>query len=242
MKKIILTVIIAMFFLPVFVWAENLTFAVVEWPPIVIVNNGQIEGISVDITREVCKRIGIQPKFELLPLKRAFKYLKDGKICMASLFYNEKRDKFLYYPSEYQYNVRNVIIALKKNGSKVNHLDDLKDKNIGVITEYHYGDKFNNYQDFKRVQVRELSYLIKLLKNGRVDFIAAEENGFKYKCKQLNIQDIFEIVYTISEKPFYTVFPKKMGQRGSEIAEKFGNTLQQMRKEGVIQNIINKYH
>lgn len=241
MRKIIIAVTIVLYFLPVLVLAENLTFAIVEWPPVVIVSNGKIEGISVDITREVCKRIDVKPKFEILPLKRAFKYLEEGKVCMASLFYKEKRKEFLYYPSEHQYNVRNVIVALKQNGMKATNLDDLKGKTIGIISSYHYGEDFDKRQDIKKVQVKELPHLVNMLKNKRVDFIAAEENGFRYECKKLDIQDIFEIVYTISEKPFYTVFPKKMGKKGSIMAEKFGITLRKMREEGEIQRIIEKY-
>lgn len=241
MKKIIVTVTTAIFLLPVIALAESLTFAVVEWPPVVIVNNDQVRGISVDITREVCRRIGARPEFEVLPLKRAFKYLKEGKVCMASLFHTEERTKFLYYSSKHQYNVVNVIVAPKESGIKMTHLDDLKKKAVGVMNGYSYGEEFDNRKDLKKIQANNLSELIRILKKGRINFAAVEENGFRYMCKQLDIQDKFEVIYTISEKPFYTVFPKKMGEKGAAIAEKFGNTLHQMREEGMIQRILDKY-
>ncbi len=214
MKKFIVTVTAAIFLLPVIALAENLTFAVVEWPPVVIVNNDQVGGISVDITREVCKRIGVRPEFEVLPLKRAFKYLKEGKVCMASLFYSEERSKFLYYSSEHQYSVINVIVAPKESGIKVTHLDDLKDKVVGVMGGYYYGEEFDNRQDFKKMQAKDLSELIRILKKGRINLAAVEENGFRYMCKQLDIQDKFEVIYIISEKPFYIRYsPRKWDRK-----------------------------
>ena len=110
MKKAVAVIFAVLFFLPVMVLAETFTFAVVEWPPLVIVENGQAGGISVDITREACDRLGIRPQFEVLPLKRAFRDLKDGRLCMASLFFKEDRKEYLYYPEEYQYKVRNNFV------------------------------------------------------------------------------------------------------------------------------------
>ncbi len=241
--KLVATLVMGILLLPVSAMAEKLVFAVVEWPPVVIAENGQIRGISPDITREVCKRIpGIEPEFELLPLKRALKYLKEGKVCMASLFYKEERSRFLYYSSDYQYKVVNSIVAPKKSRIKVTKLDDLKDKFVGVMDAYHYGSEFDDRGDLKKARARDLSELVRIFEKGRVDVIAVEENGFKFMCRELGFdKNRFESVYTLSEKPFYTVFPKTMGPKGELMADKFGKILRQIREEGVIQQIMDKY-
>lgn len=82
---------------------------------------------------------------------------------------------------------------------------------------------------------------MRILEKGRISVAAIEENGFRYMCRQLGIQGKFKVVYTISEKPFYTVFPKTMGQKGALMADKFGKTLGRMREEGVIRQIMDKY-
>lgn len=53
------------------VMAEKLIIGAVEdLPPFQYVEAGKIMGIGIDITHEICKRLGIEAEFQAFPFKR----------------------------------------------------------------------------------------------------------------------------------------------------------------------------
>ncbi|QTA85347.1 transporter substrate-binding domain-containing protein [Desulfonema magnum] len=62
MKKLILiSVATFMIVLPTGALAEKLVIAIAEWPPYIMAGKEQPSGTDVDIAREICRRLGIEP-------------------------------------------------------------------------------------------------------------------------------------------------------------------------------------
>ncbi|MDM8548831.1 transporter substrate-binding domain-containing protein [Desulfobacterales bacterium HSG2] len=244
MRKLVSPLIIIVLLLPVNALAEKLVFAVATGvQPYTIVEKGKITGMNVEIVLEACKRLGIEA--ELMPLSwaRALKIIKKGGAdAIFSGYRTKERTQFLYYPSEPINSLRVIIFAREGSETKVTRLEELKGKTVGLLRKYSYGEKFDKYQGVKRQLYNSVDELIKVLAKGRTDLIVAHEGIFRYRCKQENLQDRFEAVYVISDEPLYVAFSKKaLGEKGSALAEKFSGALQQMKKEGLVQKIMERY-
>jgi polar amino acid transport system substrate-binding protein len=81
--------------------------------------------------------------------------------------------------------------------------------------------------------------MIRKLGEGRTAFAVGEEGNLKFISMQIGIQ--LETAYLLLEDPNYFAFSKASGDDGKMLAEKFDQTIRQLRKEGVVDKIIAKY-
>jgi len=231
--------------LPVNGQTEKLSFSTSLWPPYIIMENDKVSGIHTDIIREACRQLKIEPLFLNYPWKRALISAEEGKAdAIFSPVYNEDRAKFLYFPSEPLSVTKNSIFARKSDNIKIKDINDLKDKTVGIVRAYSYGSNFDNYQGIKKIECNNDEELIRILNGKRIDMIAIQgEEIFNFICKSLGFEhENFEPVYLISEDSPYVGFSKKaLGEKGKLLSEKFSEVLKKMKKEGIVQQITDKY-
>lgn len=247
MKNFILTLAVSLLVLPISVFAEKAVFVSLEnLPPKIYKEDGQLKGTYVDIIREVCKQLNIEPEFQLYPWKRCVKMVKIGKAdAIFPPFLTQERTEFLYFPSEPMSFTKNVIVAMKKNNIKMKTFDDMKGLVVGVNIGYSYGPEFDTHKkDLKldyctdeKMQIRKLA----AENPKRMDIAVASEEPFKFMSKKLGLSDKFEVIFVLSEKPSYVAFSKATGEKGKLLSEKFSKTLGRLKKEGIIQKIEDKY-
>lgn len=244
---IIAALAIALFIFPKTSFAEKIIFASPEdLPPKIFQENSKLRGTYVDIIREICKRMKVEPVFEQYPWARAVTKVKNGTVdAIFPPFKTDERLEFLYFPSEPMSHTRNVIFALKKRHIKVKKLEDLKGLIVGVNNEYSYGDAFDDYKknltlEYSRteeMQINKLAHAGKV----RMDVVAASEEAFKFISKKLGKSKDFEVVYVISETPAYVAFSKAGGERTKKLADRFDKVLIQMKRDGVVARISDGY-
>ena len=71
------------------------------WAPFEYEENGQSKGIDIDIANVIFTKLGITPKYQDLPWKRAEKVVQDGKAdAVLSTSKKPEREVFLIYPEE----------------------------------------------------------------------------------------------------------------------------------------------
>ncbi len=244
MKKFVLTLMIVLFFLPIGALAEKLVFVTIDFPPLGFVENGQITGSAVETVQELCRRLGFECEIQMLPWKRALKYVKNGEAdAIFGARHSEERAGFLYYPSESDpLNFgKTVIMALKGSSIKVNGPDDLKDKSVGVVRGYVYDPKFDSLQGVKRTVCNNDEQVAKMLIGKRFSLaMAADETSMKYFCKKVGAE--VETLYTLKKVACYIAFSRKaLGERGQSLAERFGQALRRLKEEGVVRKIESKY-
>lgn len=226
---------------------EKLTIASPEdLPPKIYKENGILKGTYVEIIQAVCKRMNCEPDFQLYPWARAIAMVKSGEIdAIFPPLKNKEREEYLIFPSEPMSYTRNVIFGRKNSGLKIDKLSDLKHLVIGINDQYSYGEAFDDYKKFLNLDVSRTEELqIKKLANKsqiRMDVAAASEEAFLSQVKRLHNANDFEILYTISENPSYVAFSKAGGKKANRLAKKFSETLGQLKKEGLIDKINEKY-
>jgi polar amino acid transport system substrate-binding protein len=243
MRKLLTALMMFVLLLPVSATAEKIIIAGLgTFPPYQYEENGQMVGTDPDTAREVCKRLGIEAEFQIMPWKRILVSAEKGLVtAVVALLHTEERTQFLYYTDETIHVQKNVIMASKEKGIKINTLDDLKDKTVGVVREFSYGSEFDSRQGLKKEICDDQKEVVRMLDKGRIDVAATSERPFRFMCKEVGVQDHFEVVYVLSENPTYMGFSKAGGEKNKVLAEKFSQTLRQLREEGVIQKIIDKY-
>nr|BDT27535.1 transporter substrate-binding domain-containing protein [Bacteriovorax sp. HI3] len=249
MKKLFLCLVASTFImlLPSLALAERVVFvSPEEIPPKIFRENGKLRGTYVDIIKAVCARLKINPVFEQYPWPRAVTMAKNGKAdAIFPPFKTPDRLEFLYFPFEPVSYTRNAVFARKVRNINVRNLEDLKNLVVGINDQYSYGQQFDNFKknltlDLSRneeMQINKLSHEGKV----RMDVAAASEEPFKYLSKKMGYAKELEMVYVISETPSYVAFSKAKGEKAKKLAENFSRTLNQLKKEGVIDAIHDSY-
>ncbi len=243
MKKSVTTLVIfVLVFLPTIALAGKLVFATASQPPYVISEKGQLPGMDIEIVRELCKRLGFESEIRLLPWTRALNYTEKGTAdAVFSPRRTAEREKFLYYSSEPLHIERTVILAPKGTGLKLNKIDELKNKVVGVVRGYAYVPIFDDYQGLKKkVECDDDEQLVTIFAKKRVELVAASDEGtMKYLCKKAAFQA--EVVYVLDEVPTYIGFSKALGEKGKALADKFSEALKKLKEEGFIEKVQSKY-
>ncbi len=248
MKKIVVILGLIVCVLPQISLAETVSFVTgANSPPYTYVEHDEIVGLTIDIVKEACTRLGLEPTIRREPWKRALQSVelgkRDGIIAPA---YTEERSAFLYYPSEsLGASIKVVFVILKGSGVTVTGLDDLKGKKLGIVSGYTYGAEFDHADELKEhvtiIETRDETQLLRMFDAGRMDVIVTREIPFRYLAKQLGLHNRFEIAHVLSEKELYVAFSKALGERTASFAEEFGNVLADMKAEGAIEDILNTY-
>ncbi len=242
-KSVIVILAMAVFFLPKNVLAEKIVFATTQVPPFVYKENGNWTGIDVDIIREICKQHGLEAEFEDLPWKRGLNDVEKGNVDgMFPLFRTEERTKFMYFPSEYIDTVKTVILIQKGSDIKISSLNDLNDEKVATVAGFSYGPIFDSHTWLKKEECNDMETQARILHKGRVMVAVVPDLPFGFISKQLGFHDKFETAYVISEDHNYVGFSMKLpGDKGKSLAEKFGQSLRQLREKGVEETILAKY-
>jgi len=217
-----------------------------ELPPKIFKENGELKGTYVDIVREICRRLKLEPEFQQFPWARAISMAKSGRVdALFPPLKTPERLVFLYFPEEEIGLTRNIIFARKKRGLIVKKPEDLKHLVVGINDQYSYGKKFDAFKKDLTLDssINEEMQIYKLASENpkRIDVAVASEEAFLFKSKKLGYSQEFEAVYVFSESPSYIAFSKAKGEKAKILAEKFSTTIRQLKKEGFIRKISDKY-
>lgn len=223
--------------------AKELTFAYESYPPYEFSEGGELKGIDVDMIKAVCAKLGVTPKFQEMPWKRAVSEVKEGKVDgIFSLYLNEERKGFLYFPDQGLSYEKNILASRKDGGVAIGKLEDLAGKTVGVVSEYSYGDPFDSYKDMRRDESPNVELLLKKLDNKRTAVVIINELVFNSLTRKLALADTLAVQpYVPSNEAMYVAFSQAKGDAGKDMAAAFSKVLEQLKASGEKQKIIDSY-
>lgn len=245
MKRTAPVLMMAVLLFPAGVCAEKVIFVYEVYPPYEFHEDGQLVGTDVDIIREVCRRIDIEPVFRELPWERAIKEVTDGKAhAIFSLLKTKEREQFLFFPRENISYEQFIFVVRKGSPVRAKRLDDLKGRRIGQCRGYSYDPAFDTYKGFDREYSSNDEEQLRKLKGGRMDAAIMNREVFRFTARKMGIQDLFEILeFEFAPKHFmYVGFSRAQGKNGRILSEQFDKVLNGMKKQGTFQKIVEKYH
>ena len=126
MKKLLVTISWVFLVSVQPVLSAELTILTENLPPLNYVEGGILVGPSVEIVKEIQRRVGSFEQIQVYPWARAYKMAleKENVILFGMTYTKVRQDKFIWVgPLATK---RDILVAKKESGIKINSLDDAK--------------------------------------------------------------------------------------------------------------------
>ena len=202
--------------------------------------DGKYEGIDVDIAAEACKRMGYAPVFQEVELEERFQLLEEGKVdCLWSCLNIESSEAVLW-TEPYLYTQRVVVVP---ESSKMQTLEDLKGKKVAVLSgsssENIVINGLNpNFPEIKQlVSYNSLENAFMAMRKNYVDAVIGHESSMMVYTEEYENQYRYLHVSLRSEA-LGVAFAK---EKDSAVMEKMNHVIEEMREDGTMKAIIQKY-
>jgi polar amino acid transport system substrate-binding protein len=216
--------------------SAELTILTENLPPLNYVKDGVLVGPSVEIVREIQRRVGSHEQIKVYPWARAYKMaLEEENVVLFSTTHTEERhDKFKWVgPLATK---RDILVAKKGSGIKIGSLEDAKKvKRIGTVRddskeEYLKGKGFTNLEPVSDEQKNAQKLVL-----GRIDLWVQKKPGLRTICELAGVDyDEIEEVYNLREIELMIAFSKKTSD---SIVQKWRDAFNEMVADGTIMKI-----
>lgn len=241
MKKLFLTMFLVIIVLGQPVLSKELTILTENLPPLNYLNNGVLVGPSVDIVKEIQKRVKSDEQIKVYPWARAYKMaLEDENVVLFSMTYTQvRRDKFQWIGPLAK--KRDILVAKKGSNIKINSLEDAKKvKRIGTLRDdtrerllKRFG--FTNLEPVSDEQKNAQKLIL-----GRIDLWTYKKPGLRTVCELAGVDhNKIEEVYHLREIELMIAFSKKTSH---PIVQKWRDAFNAMLADGTIMQIRKKWN
>ena len=210
--------------------ATNATF-----PPYELTTDaGTIEGIDVDTAQAIAEKLGLELQIDDMDFDAALLSVQQGKadIAMAGITVTDERMAVMSFSDSYATGIQSVIVP---EGSDIASVDDLAGKKIGTqrgTTGYLYcSDDFG--EDAVVAYDNGLT-AVQALKNGQVDAVVIDNApATEYVAANPGLV----ILDTSYAEEDYAIGMAK----GSALEDAVNAALEELKADGTLQSIVDKY-
>ena len=217
--------------------------------PFAFVENGQIKGIDCDIVMEMGQRMGISISIELVPWKRLLLMTRTGACDGGfSLFKTKEREEFGIFAFPVPLHQSTYCIFVKSGEEfPFRGIWDLYGKRVGKDRGFAISDDFDDAISRNKFQVEEVESVknnIKKLMAGRIDCFVGNYYTTIYYMKKLELFGrIIRLLRPATEERNCYLVLSKNGPlpNKNRLLENINRTLIQMKTDGTIQKIFDKY-
>jgi len=207
---------------------------------------GLYKGLIVDIANEaLSNRMNLEISHHLFPWKRAQHSVRTGVMDALITNYTEERKQYTIASSELITNIRRSIFV-KKNNPIIPKLKDVQ--YLPQLTGYSMGNYSGNGWAEKNLTDMQVTWgnssisVLKMLSHNRFDIYIANPISTRFKLKNHGINNIVMLPNEILDiKPSRFRLLIRKDSEYTEILPRFDEVIKNMKKEGTLQKIINKY-
>ena len=241
MKKIFV-IVASVFLLSVQVaLSQELTILTENMPPLNYVENGVLVGPSVEIVREIQRRVGSDEPIQVYPWARAYKMsLEQENVVLFGMTHTEARhDQFKWIgPLATK---RDILVARKSSGIKIDSLEDAKKvKSIGTLRDDTRECLLESLGLTYLEPVSDEQLNAKKLVLGRIDLWTYKIPGLRTVCELAGVDyNEVEEVYHLREITLDIAFSKKTSD---SIVERWRKAFNEMLADGTIMRIQKKWN
>ena len=226
--------------------ANPLTLVTLQQPPVQYEEGGVAKGITVDIAREVFRRMQQPIDVQVMPFPRTLLLMQTGKAeGIFSIVKTAEREQFLAYPNEILLTQEAVMVVRKNDTVRFNgDFSNLKDKVFAVLHNATYGPAYQqavNEGHLNRFEtVESYQQSARMLMSGRIDVMIGPRLSLLYALKQVgHSQDYRVLEPAIQSVPTFLAFPASY--RNSSLIRAFDDSLQAVKRDGTYERIIRGY-
>jgi len=245
MKKILLVIMICALLLSLGCSKKPMIFNFLEYPPYCWQDSeGQAKGIYIDIIEEVIHdRMEIPVVYHEYSWDVAQQLVKDG---MADAFITVPTpERRLYTDISNEPLLSDVsVIFTQRNNEKLNEIKKITSiselKNFQLLDYTGSGWAKENLTDCKIEWLPDMKEVLLELASGKGDIFVQTSLLTKYNIKALNLEDeIIEIPTPLDQIHFNLCIGKNSSY--VHILPDFDKIIKEMKEDGTLQKIINKY-
>nr|WP_268945818.1 transporter substrate-binding domain-containing protein [Pseudomonas ullengensis] len=220
-------------------------------PPFsMLLPNGEVGGIYIDLNREVLGRLGCTIKLVKLPWGRALKELELGRLdVLAGAFRKPEREAYAYFSGAVLKPSRNILFMRQDALERwpVTQLLDLQntDFRLGAQTNVSYGPAYQQLMGQQAFAARvsfnaSRGNLWQMVDKGRIDGIIADESTGLYELNQLGLSArIKPTQVVVSADAAEVAFSKKTST--PQFVQRYARILQALVDDGSHQRIVQHY-
>lgn len=217
--------------------------------------NGQLQGLDIEIAKLILNKAGFEPEFKKMPWNRVIKSgLKSGKIDIAlGASKTDERQEFAHFSHTSYAPWDSAIFILGRNKEQFKTIKTLQDVlmhdiTIGVTRGSIYSEEYERLLENPNFTAKlylapKEDQALKMLAAGRVDAIIAAGIGTVQTLKKWQASDDIILHTYLSNSPdntgSYLMYSKH--SVSSSQADRLNKALEQLKKDGSLDKIINKY-
>ena len=222
------------------VFSAELTILTENLPPLNYLKDGKLVGPSVEIVKEIQRRVGSNEKIQVYPWARAYKKVQEEEnVVLFGMTHTEDRhDKFKWIGPLAR--KRDILVAKKGSGIKIDSLEDAKNvKRVGTLRE-DTRERFLKEHGFTNLEsVSDEQKNARKLVLGRIELWAYKTPGLKTICELAGVDyNEVEEVYSLREIDVSIAFSKKTPD---SIVRSWTRAFDEMLVDGTITRIRNKW-
>lgn len=196
---------------------------------------GNIVGIDAEIAAAVAEKLGKELEIKDMDFDSLLTAVQSGSIdfALAGMTVTDERKETVDFSDTYATGVQVVIVP---ENSAIKTVDDLQGKKIGVQTGT-TGDIYctDDYGQDMVKQYQNGALAVAALKNGQVDCVVIDNEPAKNYVKANEGLIILETEYVKED------YAAAISKDNNELLEDFNKALKELKEEGKIDEIINKY-
>ena len=205
------------------------------FPPYEYYEGNDIIGIDADIVAAIADKLGLKFRIEDMEFDSIIAAVQSGKVDMglAGMTVTEERLKTINFSESYATGIQSIIV---QEGSDIQGVEDLADKMIGVQLST-TGDIYAT-DEFGSDHVTEYSKgadAVLALTTGKVDAVIIDNQPAKSFVEANEGLKILETPYALEE------YAACISKDNPELLTAVNGALAELKKEGKIQAILDKY-
>ncbi len=206
------------------------------FPPYEFVNDkNEIVGIDAEIAAAVAEKLGYELEIKDMEFDSLLTAVQSGAIdfALAGMTVNDERKLTVDFSDTYATGVQVVIVP---ENSAIKTVDDLTGKKIGVQAGT-TGDIYCT-DDFGQDMVKQYNngaLAVAALKNGQVDCVVIDNEPAKNFVKANEGLKILDTEYAVED------YAAAISKENKQLQEDFNKALKELKDEGKIAEIIEKY-
>lgn len=220
---------------------EDLRYLTEEYYPFNYERDGELRGLSVELLREVWKRMDVaEQPIALLPWARGYDAVQtEPNTVLFAMARNDSREHLFQWAGPIS-DARFVLTGLRKRRLQIQDITELTSYSVGTVIKDISDLLLEPYKDIIQVEpVTSMEYNLKKLVAGRIDLVSYEESAMhRFLIEQGYSPSDFETVFLLKDMDVYYAFHK---DTDPALVRRFQAVIDEIRSEPTYQLIHDKH-
>ena len=206
-----------------------------EFPPYEYYEGEKVVGIDAEVAEKIAEKLGLELEIKDVSFDSIIPGVQSGKydMGMAGMTVTDERKRSVNFSDSYATGIQSVIV---KEDSKIASIDDLQGKKIGVQTAT-TGDIYasDDYGEDNVKRYENGAAAVAALTANKVDCVIIDNEPAKSYVEANKGLKILDTEYAVED---YAICFSKDSE---ELQKKVNDALNELKKDGSIQKIVDKY-